>query len=164
MRLPLKANLMWLILVIAFVGAYRILSVQRELDRGKGWGELIQLVEGHKGQKLPLERLSIQGQKVTGVYKSDYLLPITEVDGSVSQQSKGFVTIGPPEGIGEAFISAVEDEKQELVECIAAKDGFDINYRDMKYGKTGLMKASDYNHHSIALVGCSCLEFLSNHF
>lgn len=55
------------------------------------------------------------------------------------------------EGIGDAFISAVEDDKLSLVKCIATKEDFDINYRDKKFGKTGLMKACDYTHHGIAL-------------
>ena len=55
------------------------------------------------------------------------------------------------EGIGEAFISAVEDDKLSLVKCIATKEKFDINYRDKRYGKTALMKACDYTHHEIAL-------------
>ena len=53
--------------------------------------------------------------------------------------------------IGEAFISAVEDDRLSLVKCISSKEGFDINYRDMRYGKTALMKACDYTHHEIAL-------------
>ena len=55
------------------------------------------------------------------------------------------------EGLGEALISAVEDDRLDLVECIMSKKGFDINYRDMKFGKTALMKAIDYTHHEIAL-------------
>ena len=58
---------------------------------------------------------------------------------------------GPFDDIGESLIRAVEDDNLFLVDCILTLEGADINYKDKKYGKSALMKASDYGHHAIAL-------------
>ena len=126
MRHPLKTNLIWFILVITFILAYRLISSQEGNLGELRWGEVITYVESGyvkeltiKGQHLEAT-LNEEGQlrfvetlKSQGVVKTQKMIPPTKV-----------TAIGPLSGIPEDRLKDLEarDQKGELKFSFVAEE------------------------------------------
>ncbi len=113
MQKPLKVGLLWLVLIVMFIVAYRLIAGAQLGDQSIRWGNLVQYIE-----QGSVEELTIQGQEITGKFKQDQFDKINEME-KEAQKERGvkkpkdikvkFTAIGPKEGISDRLLQKLED-------------------------------------------------------
>jgi cell division protease FtsH len=122
MRNPLKVGLLWLVLIVTFIIAYRLIAGQQIGEQPLRYGELVQYVEnGDIGE------LTVQGQEISGKFKAAKLEELnakikeTQMTNGVDPKKikllkPNFLVIGPKEGLSERMMEKLEKLDQQDAE------------------------------------------------
>ena len=118
MRHPLKSNIIWLVLLIAFILGYRVISSRSGAASELRWGELITYVDNGY-----VTELAVDGQQLRAkLNKRGQQARLTELQlnektrGKFQRGPEEVTAVGPEGGLPDEYLKAFQKRDQDIQE------------------------------------------------